>query len=195
MKNKMILWIAFAAVVLVQWYVPASMIFDREHIIQHGRAWKFNTEPVDPTDVFRGKYIQLLFRDTDVKNTLDTLPDDILELYVRLVEDSNGFAIPTEVFLENPANSDDILRVNIPYWGGSVNKFIDGVEEKRINFDYPFNRFYMEEGKAGPAETAFNQSRLDNSSQSWAVVSILDGEAVITDVMIDGKSVTELSDD
>ncbi len=195
MKNKKILWIAFAAVVLVQWYVPASMIFEREHIIKYGKEWKFNTEPVDPNDVFRGKYIQLRFSDSDVKNTLDTIPEDTHELYIRLVEDTNGFAIPSEVFLENPGNGEDILRVNIPYWGGSINKLVDGVEEERVTFDYPFERFYMEEGKAGPAETAYNERRVDTLSQTWAVVSILNGNAVLSDVMIDGKSVTELSDE
>ncbi|HUR30287.1 MAG TPA: GDYXXLXY domain-containing protein, partial [Saprospiraceae bacterium] len=58
---KIILPIAFAIMVLVQLYVPASMIMESEKVLKEGKEFKFKTAPVDPTDPFRGKYVELNF--------------------------------------------------------------------------------------------------------------------------------------
>ena len=53
-KMKILLSV-FILVALVQLFVPAKMILDREDILDMGKEYKFKTEPIDPNDPFRGK--------------------------------------------------------------------------------------------------------------------------------------------
>ena len=59
MSTKIIVIIAFIFMVFAQWYVPSKMILDREDILKNGEEFKFLTQPIDPSDPFRGKYITL----------------------------------------------------------------------------------------------------------------------------------------
>lgn len=54
MTNKKTLLSVFILVAIVQLYVPAKMILDREDILDTGKEYKFKTEPIDPNDPFRG---------------------------------------------------------------------------------------------------------------------------------------------
>ena len=50
---------ALAVVLIAQIAVPVSMIIGRENVILNGTAFRFATQPIDPTDYLRGKYVQL----------------------------------------------------------------------------------------------------------------------------------------
>lgn len=193
MKYKRLLWIGFAAMVVVQLFLPASVIIEREMIIQRGKMWKFKTQPVDPNDVFRGKYIYLQFANNELKAPTSYVSEKSSEVYISLVEDEEGFAIPSEIFSELPADSKDHVRVQMTNWTSPSEDLTE--ENQTIFFEYPFDRFYMEESKAPEAEATYVQATRDSLVQTWAVVYVLNGEAVLTDVIIDGKSVREISQD
>jgi len=53
--------IVFVLVAFAQLAVPGSLIWKREHTLRQGNVWKFRTAPVDPVDVFRGRYVALHF--------------------------------------------------------------------------------------------------------------------------------------
>jgi len=61
MLNKKWILAGFFVLVFVQLFVPFSMIFDQESVKDEGLAFKFKTRPVDPYDMFRGKYITLSY--------------------------------------------------------------------------------------------------------------------------------------
>ena len=61
MINKKTQIVLFVLVALAQLYVPAKMIWDQEDVLKNGSEYKFKTDPVDPNDPFRGKYITLSF--------------------------------------------------------------------------------------------------------------------------------------
>jgi uncharacterized membrane-anchored protein len=63
MDRKKILILAFALMVVAQFYVPISMITESEDILSEGTPYKFRTAPIDPNDPFRGKYITLSFKE------------------------------------------------------------------------------------------------------------------------------------
>ena len=71
MKRKYI-FILFIILAVAQIAVPAQMIFGREAILKAGTAYKFSTEPVDPSDPFKGKYITLNYDVNNIK-TLDSI--------------------------------------------------------------------------------------------------------------------------
>ena len=71
MKTKYI-FILFVIVALIQLFVPAQVILQQESVLETGNVYRFKTQPVDPNDPFRGKYITLNYAISSVK-TQDTL--------------------------------------------------------------------------------------------------------------------------
>ncbi len=184
MNKRKLLPAAFIVVVLVQLYIPAKMIFDRENILSSGREFKFRAAPVDPNDPFRGKYIVLNF----MNNTIDIQGLDEWKMnesiYVILSTDEDGFAGIKSISKEKPSGNQGFVKAKV----GNL-MFND---EKKLTIEYPFDRFYMEETKAPRAETEYNKASRDSTRTTWALVSIKDGEAVLKDVMIDGVSIGKL---
>ena len=63
MKVKALLPILFLLLVLLQLYVPASVVFNQERVLFSGTSYKMQLAPIDPNDPFRGKYIILSYRE------------------------------------------------------------------------------------------------------------------------------------
>jgi uncharacterized membrane-anchored protein len=184
MTNKNIILIAFGLMVLVQWFVPAKMILDREGIMATGVEYKFKTAPVDPTDPFRGKYITLGFEENivAVENKDEWQPGE--EIYILLTTDAEGFAKPGFGVKEKPFEGQDFVKAKVVYAVVS--------SENEVRIDYPFERYYMGEWKAEAAEETYREVQLDSTKTTYALVSIQNGEAVLKDVLIDGTPIREI---
>ncbi|MGZ3864777.1 MAG: GDYXXLXY domain-containing protein [Bacteroidia bacterium] len=187
MKNKTLL--IFILVALLQLAVPLKMIYDKESVISAGTEYKFRTAPVDPYDPFRGKYITLSFdaNNFDVNN--DTLWHQDDNIYVLLGVDSAGFAKIVNVMKQEPLNDQpDYVRARVQY-----------AYDNKVTLEYNFNKFYMEESKAQKAEDAYRKANIsrnnDSLPQTYALVSVKKGDAVIKDVIVNGKSVVELANE
>ena len=176
------IWI-FLLVALVQLAAPASMILGREAVLRKGKAFHFESAPVDPNDPFRGKYITLSYKATTFPITDPDAWTYNQDVFVLLDTDSAGFARIAGVLPEAPEGSTDYLRARVSY--------IDRQETSTaLVIDYPFDRFYMDEFKAKEAELAYNESLAD-TLRTYAVVHVKDGQAVLADVMIDDRSIRE----
>ena len=176
------IFIIFIVVVLAQLFVPAQMIFNKEAIITNGKAYKFKTQPVDPSDPYRGKYINLNY-DISSFVTTDTLWERQDKVYVYLDIDSLGFAKVNDVS-KTPLNlTRDFIVAEVNWY----NK-----RDKKLNFSFPFNRYYMEETKAYDAEVAVRNNQRDSiKNNTYALVYIKNGEAVLNDVIIDDISIKD----
>ena len=172
--------------VLVQLYVPASMIFDKEAVLTEGKEFRFKTAPVDPTDPFRGKYIILSFEEDEIRvsGAEDWNQGD--QIFVSLTEDEQGFAKIISASKEKPSPREDFVTASISFI------FTDSLNSM-VTIDYPFNRFYMEESKAQSAEKAYWESAVDSTDVTYALVSILNGEGVIRNVMINDVPISEVA--
>lgn len=184
MINKKIGFFVFILVVLVQLYVPAKMILDREDILSNGTEFKFKTQPIDPNDPFRGKFIRLRYEvdKIEVEDKNDWKGGE--EVYVILKTDTEGFARIQSVSKQYPTNTQDFFKTKVSY--------ITRDSSNKLMVTYPFNRFYMEESKAYDAELAYRKSRRDTSQVAYALVNIKEGEAVLKDVLINGVSIREI---
>jgi len=184
MNNNRIILAVFILVALVQLFVPARMIYEREDVLATGKEFKFKTVPVDPNDPFRGKYITLQYEETEIQLQNETNWVRNETIYVLLSTDDNGFAEILTYSKEKPTGNSDFVKAKVI----DVN-FND---RKSLLIEYPFNRFYMEESGAPVAEQAYNESLPDTTIVTCALVSVKDGEAVLKDVLIDGVSVQEI---
>ena len=115
MNNKKILFSLFALMVLAQLLAPSQMIYDQENILANGKLFKFKTQPVDPNDPFRGKYISLSFEQNKifVKNSTNFHEGETV--FVKLKTDTNGFAKITSISKTEPAEDLDYLKLKINY--------------------------------------------------------------------------------
>lgn len=107
MSNKRILLPVFVLIALVQLYVPARMIVNREDILSTGKEYKFKTLPIDPYDPFRGKFIALQYEETtiEVQNEADWLSGETI--FIQLTTDKEGYAKIHAVSKELSANEKD----------------------------------------------------------------------------------------
>ncbi|TXE15570.1 GDYXXLXY domain-containing protein [Psychroserpens burtonensis] len=173
MQRKHI-FILFIILAIAQIAVPAQMIFNREAILKSGTAFKFKTEPVDPSDPFKGKYISLNY-ELDNFKTKDTIWMRNQEVYISITNDSLGFAKVISASLENPKKGD--------FLKAKVNSYSE--YDSILRFSLPFNEFYMEETKAYSAELAYREAQRDSlPDNTFALVYIKNGDAVLDNVFI-----------
>ncbi len=182
MHNKKVILVLFILIALVQLYVPAKMIINRESILASGKEYKFRTVPIDPNDPFRGKYIVLNYKENTAAVSSPKEWHNNEEIYVLLFVNTEGYVVVRGITKEKPENA-AFVKANISYVNAG---------EKSVVIDYPFNRFYMEESKAYEAEKEYNRAQRDTRHVTYGLVNIKDGEAVLKDVMIGGKSVRDL---
>ena len=186
MKNKNILITLFLFVAVAQLFVPLQMIYNQEDIINTGKIVKFQCEPIDPNDPFRGKYITLNFKENriKVKNLKEWNSNETIFAKIEISKD--GFAKIKSISKSEPMDNSIYLKLKISY-------IADYDNQNKIYLDFPFNRFYMNENKAKNAEIAYAESTLDSTKTAYALVATKNGEAVIKDVLIDNISIKELA--
>ena len=181
---KLIFGLAFVFLVGFQIWVPANMIYVNTMAISEGTPYKFKTLPIDPNDPFRGKYVALNFemdrfftKDSLTFGDHNTYGKDI---YVYLKKDSLGYAVVSHVSLtKEDSDQDYVIAQGMGY-------YFD-----RLDFQLPFDRFYMEEGKALEAELAVREASVnmrlleEPTSDCYALVFVNGDRATLEQVFID----------
>ena len=169
---------------IAQWVVPGMMMYNSETVISDGKEFRFKTEPVDPSDPFRGKYITLQF-EADfmlMEDSVTLRPGQ--KIFVTFADDSAGYAKPVEIYETEP-DTEYYLQTTVDY----VTNFRSN---HRVQFGLPFNRFYLEESKAQRAEDLYREAQRDTARVAYAIVSIGSGQAVIKDVVINDQPILDL---
>ncbi|MFD0964806.1 GDYXXLXY domain-containing protein [Pseudofulvibacter geojedonensis] len=176
------IFLIFISLALVQLFIPYQMIAGKEAVLKEGKKYKFKTRPVDPTDPFRGKYITLRYQETSIK-TKDSTWNRGDDVYVKL-KDSLGYATIDKISKNEFANSDNYVKAKVNWYNLTSGK---------LNFDYEFDRYYMDENKAYEAEITSMSVLRDSipENDTYAVVYVKNGKAVLADVMIDEVSIKD----
>jgi uncharacterized membrane-anchored protein len=180
LPNKKFLIAGFVLTALAQFAIPLKMVYDSEMTSRHGTEYKFRTSPIDPSDPFRGKYITLDFADALV-TIRDTNSIRHEEYYIYIKKDNEGFARVTKLSRQPLDIPNDFFKAKVSSYNG------------KANIKFPFDRYYMEEGKAYEAETAYRDYNREDSLKkpAYALVAIKDGNSVLKDVIIDGMPIRE----
>lgn len=170
----------FILVALAQLAVPASVVWKRGRTLAYGRVWKFKTEPIDPEDAFRGRYVALRF-------AAESFPaparaDQIAtgsNVYVVLKEGADGFAqvdhvSPTEL------KGDNVVKARNGYGSEDL---------QRVRF--PFDRYWVTEKSAPAAETAYRENSRRGKENAFVTVRVRDGDSALEQLYIDNKPLAE----
>ena len=175
-------WPVLAATCALQLAIPASMIVRHERTLRSGESFRFEVAPVDPVDALRGRYVALGFPSSITTVALGS-PD--------LAPGGRGYA-PIEVGLDGLARFGR-LSGDAPATGPYLEVRVEAVDAAtgEAGIALPFDRFYTDEDEAQAADRVYAERA--GSGRSWALVRILDGHAVLTDVVVDGRPLRELA--
>ncbi len=170
--------IIFALMVLAQIAVPLSMIVRREITLRNGKVFYFRTEPVDPYDAFRGKYVALRIKGQRVEVESGSKYYRNETVYALVTTDDEGFALISGISRECPA-AGDYFKTKIRFGYNPV------------HIKIPFDRYYMDEKLAPRAEAEYRRHSRRNKSDAYVAVRIKSGFAVLAELFIEDKPIRE----
>jgi uncharacterized membrane-anchored protein len=155
------------------------MIVGEERVLRHGRQLKLHTRPVDPADVFRGRYVALGYAVEEVPRELVRGEFDYRDTgYLELREGADGFGELVALHKEKPSG-DLVLKVDVNFFTPEM-----------LRVELPFNRYYMDENLAPDAETAVRATQSE-PADAWVTIRVLGGRAVLEELYLSGKPVRE----
>ncbi len=182
MKNSKI--VLFAVFACVQLAIPLFTLWEQHDIVKSGELYVFKTEAIDPTDPFRGKYIRLNYTEDSFPIKKREAWEGVQHAYAVLSKDEEGFAKIVSLEKEQPSDVTNYVAVEVYIaWRRDEKKNSDYCVLKIV---YPFERFYMEESKAEPAEQLFSENK-----RCYAAVYLKNGKAVLHNVYIDGVPIAD----
>lgn len=179
MKKSIYIFGLFSCLALIQIVKPILTIIRYETILNNGRQFRFKTQPVDPYDAFRGRYVAL-----GIEENKTPLPKDLelryfQRVYVLIKEDDKGFAKISGLSVEHP-KGDDYIQARVNFFSS-----------EEVNLILPFNRYYMEEKLAPAAEKAYREHNIRGTQDAYITVRVKSGYAVVENLYIAGKPILE----
>ncbi len=178
--------------VIAQLAVLGSMIHSHEQVLREGEAFRFKTRPIDPADPFQGRYVALGFDNGTVPAGQGQISGlrHREPIFATIETGEDGFARFSGWSRERPQSG---AYLKTRFLGESLrwNEASKRSESLGIRIDIPFDRFYMDEAKAPRAEAAVRDAT--RSTNCWATVRILNGRAVVEDVVAKGQSLRDIA--
>ena len=179
MKHKNITIILFIIAAILQWLIPANMIYKSNKVANQGKIFQFKVQPVDPTNPFAGRYMALRFTEDHIPTRKDLKIEPGMNLYAEIDVKDDLYAGIRDVSLLPFTHTRDYVKITVKY-----------LDSDHIYIEYPFERWYMKESKAIDAEKRLNTLLQDSTSTVYAEVNILNGSAVLQDVIVNNQSIT-----
>lgn len=194
--NHKVIFVIFLFVALIQLSVPAKMIFDSENVISKGTPYKFQLNPVDPNDPFRGKYMTLNFRENEFK--IDSCSqfgyaDAFIEIYTGL----DGLAKIKAVSFDKPSSDKTFLKAQVycDQYRHFENEKIDSQKSySKYVITYPFKKYFMNELGIQETEKKLQTILRDTTRIAYGEVSIQNGQSRLTGIKVDGTDISQLID-
>lgn len=175
--------VVFAAAAVAQWLLPLSGIWQHERVISRGTLVRIECAAPDPYDPLRGRYLAVWPKESRVSEP-EGFPrgGGLVPVWATLEAGDDGLARIKSLSLE-PVSGPTVISLTARSWGT-----INGTD--MIGLEWPFGRFYLNERLAPEADKLVAERSRDR--KTVAEVRLLDGRAILTDILLDGVSVREL---
>lgn len=171
--------IIFGIAALAQWAAPVSQIWTHEQVLAKGTHFKLKCHAPDPYDPLRGRYLAVRPDLQEVTVPAGVKVEKGMQVYVQLTSGADGLTTLSGLSLTPPA-SGDFIRVKARY-----------VYNDKVSFDWPFDRFYINEKLAPEADKWFSEN-IRTAKGITAEVRVYNGRAVLQDLSLDGKPFREI---
>lgn len=166
----------FSAFLAMELLIPAGLIVRQEVTLKKGKSYEFVTAPVDPVDLFRGRYLQLGFFEDRVDMDQEKYQSLRKRPYALLERDANGRARIAGLFNAKPSIGDWVRVKKLD------SEPAEQAGRVHVRVEFPFGRFYMNENRAPKAEEYFRSFTLPDFSV--LKVKVLAGNAAVEDLYI-----------
>jgi uncharacterized membrane-anchored protein len=187
----------FIGVILSQLAVPTWLASSSQMILSQGALYKFKTQPVDPYDIFRGRYVRVNPEEDHVDLPLNYAEEffEGQKVFVSLLVDDKGFAKAKGVSSKKPL-SGDYIATKISYVQKFINVQIGEQEWKQeaaniVSFNLPLDRFYMNEKKAPKAEQIYRERATLEKSDVHLTVRVYRGKALIENLFVGDQAISD----
>lgn len=177
---RAISYTVFALAVLAQWAIPLSQIRSHERTLENGSLIMLRCTAPDPYDLLRGRFLAVVPQQRSAPAVGDAQLQRGQEVFAVLVPGKDGAAMVSELSPVRPT-SGDFIRVKVRGSGTS----------RHYYFDWPFDRFYLNERLAPKADKWFAEN-IGKANGIMAEVRVLNGNAVLEDLSLDGKRFREI---
>ncbi len=167
----------FLLLAITQIAMPTSRILHKEYILHSGSVYSFATRPVDPYDIFRGRYVALSFEKVLVSVPKGVQCTEGQTVYGLIAEGEDGFAFFSEARMERPEKGDYLQTV------------ADVCFMDQVLLKLPFSRYYLDEDLAPEAEKAYERASRTGSQKAYVTVRVANGKAVLEELYIEGQPV------
>jgi len=191
---------ALVVLSVMQVCAAAWSIVRYERTLASGTPYRIRIEPIDPADPFRGRYVAVqptITLPTPIAPETELLLQSVQSrsgtAYVRLTNDSEGFAAAARILSEPPPEG-DYLEIDgaWPVWTSPPER-PHQPEMTGYTLRFSFDRYYMNETAAPAAEQAyFERTRRNADSKAWLTVKVMNGVGVIAGLFVDGVPIEEL---
>jgi uncharacterized membrane-anchored protein len=160
--------LGFIIVVLLQVLILVGWTSYSEVSLATGREVFLQTVPVDPTDIFRGEYVQLRYqistlRDIPGISTLETNK----KAYVHLEQDG-------EVW-----NATEVSNTKNDNWDVFIAGEVDSLFPSQVRLTYGIEQYFVPEGKGQAIQNARDikvRAVINSAGQAFIKGLIVDGE-------------------
>lgn len=178
----MIYWLCFGLFIAIQMAIPLQTLYLNEMTLKKGVKHLFACAPVDPNDPLRGKFVQLNFEQRELQVDLSVSCTDRRKVYGNLIKNAQGLSVVSNVVEAHPEKNTDFLEL-------ACNGVSEANGKRYLQFEFPFNKFYLDEFKAPKVEELYAVNFSDSTKVTYAVIYVYKGRALITDVQTNGKSI------
>ena len=172
----------FAVAALAQWLVPLAGVWQHERVIARGAPVRIRCAAPDPYDPLRGRYLAVRPAQQRAPAPPGMPEGQPVPVWARLVADTDGLARSESLSLE-PVAGPMVIRL--------VARLDPGADEAQASLHWPFDRLYLNE-RLAPDADALVAERLRDGTHPDAEIRLLDGRAVLTDVLVDGVSIRDV---
>ncbi len=179
MNKKTLILSLFGCLALLQMGVPVSRILQQEGVLGTGQEFKFRTEPVDPFDAFRGRFVALSLRERTAPNQEGLNLAVGQQVFAVINVGADGFATFARITAVVPRH-EPYLKVKV-----------GAVVGNEIHLRVPIDRYYLPEHKAPRAEELYRKHNVRGSSDAFVSVMIKDGNPVVKNLYVGGKPIQE----
>ncbi|MBL9133300.1 MAG: GDYXXLXY domain-containing protein [Verrucomicrobiaceae bacterium] len=177
MKSPVLL--LFIVACLAQWAAPLSQIWTHEQSLTEGILIRLKCRAPDPYDPLRGRFLAVVPDQDEAPLTAGEKVEDGQRVYAVIMPGAEGLADVVGVSVKRPEGG-IYVRVTARY-----------VSETKVHFDWPFERFYINE-RLAPEADKWLAENLRSEDGVIAEVRVLDGRAVLADLTLKGRPFREI---
>ncbi|MCK5242834.1 GDYXXLXY domain-containing protein [bacterium] len=174
-KTLFFLFVIFAGMQLL---LPLSGIVKQEIILRDGDVYKFKTQPIDPYDPFRGKYVTIKIKNS-VKLPREHGFEDGQKVYAVIATKEDGFSIIESISAKCPKSNN--------YFKTKIHSLYDNIARLKI----PFDRYYIDERKVKKAEVYYQQHSRRGNHDAYIQVRVKNGAAALEELYVGDLPIIE----